>query len=78
MEERALMEMGEKSRLEGFYGRETLEECIVKNPKLRDKSKRKERGEGKKEGTVEERGNERGLVGRRKSFGLWFSGKRTC
>lgn len=38
-----MMQPGEKSVLPGFYGRETMEECIEKNPKLRLRGGRRER-----------------------------------
>lgn len=39
------MAPADKSLLTGFYGKETIEECIAKNPKLRS-GRRKSQGSG--------------------------------
>lgn len=68
------MQPGEKSQLVGFYGRETMVECIAKNPKLRDKARKEGR---KRRGGEECQGAEGGQEGRRRSsIGEWWSRKR--
>lgn len=74
----------DKCVLPGLYGKETMEECILKNPRLRDgrgkkKIKESERGRGcasRGEEVVEEG---EGVEPRRRksSFGHWLSRKRT-
>lgn len=47
-EDKALMQPGEKNGLEGFYGRETMQECIAKNPRLRERKEKRGEGEGRR------------------------------
>ena len=76
----------DKCALPGFYGKETMRDCIAKNPELglrlgrkkRKESKGEEEGEGAQrretDGVAEE-----GRTGRRKSsLGGWLSRKRTA
>ena len=83
------MQPHEKCALPGFYGKETMEECIAKNPALRVGRKKgrkgakgvdgdeveKESGAGEQEGEAESAGAD----GRRRksSIGQWLSRKRT-
>jgi len=74
----------DKCVLPGLYGKETMEECILKHPKLRDgKGKKggKEGGRGgggkfRGEGVVEGGENVEPRT-RKSSFGQWLSRKRT-
>ena len=84
----------DKCALPGFYGKETMRDCIAKNPELGLRLGRKKRKENKMEveGEVEREGEgervqkretngvtEEGRTGRRKSsLGDWLSRKRTA
>lgn len=76
------MAPGEKSALVGFYGRETMGECVSKNPRLRSWRGKGEEGR-KGVGGGEERetglGGQRVDGGRRKSsIGQWLRRKSTA
>ena len=84
----------DKCALPGFYGKETMRDCIAKNPELGLRLGRKKRKESKGvvEGEGEEGGGEERMqrretngvaeeerTGRRKSsLGGWLSRKRTA
>ncbi|KAK0508945.1 hypothetical protein JMJ35_008316 [Cladonia borealis] len=76
----------DKCALPGFYGRETMRECIDKNPELgirfgRGKKRKEGKVEGEGEGVQRDGvvGGEGRTKGRRKSsLGGWLSRKRTA
>jgi len=79
-EDKALMAPPDKSALPGFYGRETMEECIAKNPRLRSGGKNGRKGlnggggedmqvEGERDGQREGEEEERGFVGQQRPDG---------
>ena len=84
----------DKCALPGFYGKDTMRDCIAKNPELGLRLGRKKRKESKGEGEGERAGGgegermqrretdgvaEEGRTGRRKSsLGGWLSRKRTA
>ena len=76
----------DKVALPGFYGRETMRECIDKNPELGIRLGRKKKkeagkveGEGEGEGVQRRETDGEGRTGRRKSsLGGWLSKKRTA
>lgn len=93
-EEKMYDQPKDKCALPGFYGKETMRDCIAKNPELGLRLGRKKRKENKMEveGEVEREGEgervqkretngvtEEGRTGRRKSsLGDWLSRKRTA
>ena len=89
-EEKMYVQPQDKCALPGFYGKETMRECIAKNPELGLRLGRKKRKESKVEGEGEGEGEgvqrretdgvvEEGRTGRRKSsLGGWLSRKRTA
>ena len=44
-EEKSLMAPGAKSELPGFYGKETMQQCIEKNPRLRERRRKSSFGQ---------------------------------
>jgi len=87
-----MMQPTDKCVLPGLYGKETMEEWVLNNPKLRDRrgTKGGERGEGctlRRKGVVVEGDAEDESKGpdveameprrRKSSFGQWMSRKRT-
>ena len=88
-EEKTLVQPHEKCALPGLYGKETMEECIAKNPALkvgRKKGRKESKGgngdelQGKSEaGEQEGEAESAGADGRRRksSIGQWLSRKRT-
>ena len=91
-EEKMYDQPKDKCALPGFYGKETMRDCIAKNPELGLRLGRKKTKESKMEGEAEgeaeaarmQRSETDGIegesrTGRRKgSFGGWLSRKRTA